>query len=149
MKKIVIYFSASGVTAKRAKELAAVTGSDVQAIVPAQPYSSADLDWTDHNSRSYQENMDNTARPALQQGTMPLAAYDRIYLGFPIWWGIAPKVINTFIESNDLDDKEIVVFATSGGSGLMPAVRNLQKQYPGLHFKTGKLLNGSVKGDII
>lgn len=149
MKKIVIYFSASGVTAKRARELASVTGSDIQAIVPAQRYSTADLDWTDHNSRSYQENLDDTVRPALKQGTVDFAGYDRIYLGFPIWWGIAPKVINTFIESNDLRNKEIVIFATSGGSGLQPAVRTLQKQYPNLDIKTGKLLNSSVKSDII
>lgn len=149
MKKIVIYFSASGVTAKRARELASVTGSDIQAIVPAQRYSSADLDWTNHKSRSYQENLDDAVRPALKQGTVDFAGYDRIYLGFPIWWGIAPKVINTFIESIDLRNKEIVIFATSGGSGLQPAVRALKKQYPGLDIKAGKLLNSSVKGDII
>ncbi|WP_296823057.1 flavodoxin [uncultured Megasphaera sp.] len=149
MKKIVIYFSASGVTAKRARELASVTGSDIQAIVPAQRYSSADLDWTDHKSRSYQENLDDAVRPALKQGTVDFAGYDRIYLGFPIWWGIAPKVINTFIESIDLRNKEIVIFATSGGSGLQPSVRALKKQYPGLDIKAGKLLNSSVKGDII
>ena len=149
MKKIVIYFSASGVTAKRAKELASVTGSDVKAIVPAQSYSPADLDWMDHKSRSYQENLDDAVRPALKQGTVDFAGYDRIYLGFPIWWGIAPKVINTFIESNDLRNKEIVIFATSGGSGLQQAVRTLQKQYPKLDIKAGKLLNSSVKGDII
>ena len=149
MKKIVIYFSASGVTAKRARELASVTESDIQAIVPAQRYSSADLDWTDHKSRSYQENLDDAVRPALKQGTVDFAGYDRIYLGFPIWWGIAPKVINTFIESIDLRNKEIVIFATSGGSGLQPAVRTLQKQYPKLDIEAGKLLNSSVKGDII
>ena len=82
MKKIVIYFSASGVTAKRAKELASVTGSDVKAIVPAQSYSPADLDWMDHKSRSYQENLDDAVRPALKQGTVDFAGYDRIYLGF-------------------------------------------------------------------
>lgn len=149
MKKIVIYFSASGVTAKRAKELASVTGSDVKAIVPAQSYSPADLDWMDHKSRSYQENLDDAVRPALKQGTVDFAGYDRIYLGFPIWWGIAPKIINTFVESNDLSNKEIVVFATSGGSGLQTAVKTLQKQYPALDIKAGKLLNHSVKSDII
>lgn len=149
MKKIVIYFSASGITEKRARELAAVTGSDIQAIVPAQRYSLADLDWTNQKSRSYQENLDDAVRPALEHGNMNLAGYDRIYLGFPIWWGIAPKIINTFVESNDLSNKEIVVFATSGGSSLQTAVKTLQKQYPALDIKAGKLLNHSVKSDII
>lgn len=149
MKKIVCYFSASGVTAKRAKELAGAAGADLLEIRPETPYTKADLDWTDKTSRSTAEMTDPASRPALAEARADLASYDTVYIGFPIWWGVAPRVINTFIESNDLTGKEIMIFATSGGSGITKAVDELQKSYPSLKIRGGKLLNGAVKADIL
>lgn len=92
---------------------------------------------------------DPSSRPALKEPKTDLSAYDTVYIGFPIWWGVAPHAVNTFIESNDLAGKQLVIFATSGGSGLSPAVHDLQKRYPTLQIVSGKLLNGSVTGDLI
>ena len=149
MKKLVAFFSASGVTAKAAAELAGIIGADVYEIVPKVPYTAADLDWMDRKSRSSLEMKDQNSRPELKGDKQDLTRYDSIYIGFPIWWGVAPRIINTFIEDNDFSGKEIVIFATSGGSALSPAVKDLQKRYPGLDIKEGKLLNGRVTGDIV
>ena len=149
MKKLVAFFSASGVTAKAAAELAGIIGADVYEIVPKIPYTAADLDWTDRKSRSSLEMKDQNSRPDLKEDKPDLSRYDSIYIGFPIWWGVAPRIINTFMEDNDLSSKEIVIFATSGGSTLSPAVKDLQKRYPELDIKEGKLLNGRVTGDIV
>ena len=118
MKKLVTWFSAGGVTAKKAKALAKAAGADLQEIAPKEKYTGADLDWTNKNSRCSRENADPTSRPALAEEKTDLSAYDVIYIGFPIWWGVAPRIINTFIESNDLAGKKIVLFATSGGTGI-------------------------------
>ncbi|MGI6535216.1 MAG: flavodoxin [Eggerthellaceae bacterium] len=148
MSTLVAFFSASGVTEKRAKELAKAADADLYEIEPAQPYTRADLNWNDANSRSSRENNDASARPALAGAPVDVAGYDRIYLGFPIWWGIAPKPVNTFIEQNDLTGKRIYVFATSGGSGVNAAVNDLRATYPQLDFETGALANGRVRSDI-
>lgn len=147
MKKLVAYFSASGVTAARARELAEVAGADLFEIVPAQRYTSADLDWTNRKSRSSVEMNDAGSRPAMA-GSADVSGYDRVYIGFPVWWGVAPHIVDTFIESADLSGKEIVIFATSGGSGISQAVRDLKTRYPKLNITGGRLLNGPVVVDI-
>ena len=149
MKKLIAYFSASGVTKRKAEELGAAIGADLYEISAEEPYTEKDLDWTDRNSRSSNEMKSQNARPEIAGGIPDLSAYNTVYIGFPIWWGVAPRIINTFIEGANLSGKEIVVFATSGGSSLSPAVADLKKRYPGLDIKTGKLLNGRVYGDII
>lgn len=148
MKKLVAYFSASGVTEKAAKQLAAIAGADLHEIAPAQVYTKEDLDWTNKQSRSTLEMTDPASRPELAEKKTDLSAYDVVYIGFPIWWGVAPHAVNTFIESNDLSGKKLVIFATSGGSGLAYAVDSLKKQYPGLAIQSGKLLNGNVTEDL-
>ena len=149
MKKLVAYFSASGVTRRKSEALAKVIGADLHEIAPAESYTDADLDWTNKRSRSTVEMQDPSSRPALKEPKTDLSAYDTVYIGFPIWWGVAPHAVNTFIESNDLAGKQLVIFATSGGSGLSPAVHDLQKRYPSLQIVSGKLLNGSVTGGLI
>jgi len=148
-KKLVAYFSAGGVTENAAKQLAAVTGADLHEIAPAQPYTSADLNWMNKKSRSSVEMNDPASRPALTEEHTALTAYDTVYIGFPIWWGVAPHAVNTFIENNDLSGKTVVIFATSGGSGLGPAVRDLQKRYPALDIRAGQLIRGRVTKDIL
>ena len=148
-KTLVAYFSASGVTRGKAAAAAAALGADLYEIAPVVRYSQADLDWHDSSSRSSVEMADSTCRPALAEPAPDLTAYDRILVGFPIWWGVAPRVVNTFIDNHDMAGKQLVIFATSGGSGLDYAVKDLQKTYPQLHIKAGKLLNGSVTEDIL
>ena len=128
MKKLVAYFSASGVTRRKSEALAKVIGADLHEIAPAESYTDADLDWTNKRSRSTVEMQDPSSRPALKEPKTDLSAYDTVYIGFPIWWGVAPHAVNTFIESNDLAGKQLVIFATSGGSGLSPEVHDLQKR---------------------
>ena len=149
MSKLVAYFSASGVTETKAKELAGVIGADTYEIAPAQRYTRADLDWTNKKSRSTVEMNDRAFRPALAETEHDFNAYDVIYVGFPIWWYTAPTIINTFLETFDFSGKKIVLFATSGGSGIDRAVKDLKKQYPDLNIAGGKLLNGKVTGDIV
>lgn len=149
MKKLVAYFSASGVTRRKSEALAKVIGADLHEIAPVESYTDADLDWTNKRSRSTVEMQDPSSRPALKEPKTDLSAYDTVYIGFPIWWGVAPHAVNTFIESNDLAGKQLVIFATSGSSGLSPAVHDLQKRYPSLQIVSGKLLNGSVTGGLI
>ncbi len=143
-KTLVAYFSASGTTERVAKELAQVTGADLYEIKPAVPYTKADLNWMDKKSRSSVEMNDKSSRPALADQDANIAAYDTILLGFPIWWYVAPTIINSFLESYDFSGKKIVLFATSGGSGFGEAVAGLK---PSVAADTtiveGKLLNGT------
>ena len=149
MSKLVAYFSASGVTEAKAKELAKVIGADLYEIAPAVRYTSADLNWMNKKSRSSVEMNDKSSRPTLAETEHDFSAYDVIYIGFPIWWYTAPTIINTFLETFDFSGKKIVLFATSGGSGIDRAVKDMRKQYPGLDITGGKLLNGKVTGDIL
>ena len=135
-------------TKRRAEELSQAAGADLYEIVPKQRYTQKDLDWRDRSSRSTRENADAAARPELAGANIDVSDYDRIYLGFPIWWGIAPKPVNSFIDAHDLAGKDIYVFATSGGSGVNRAVRSLQETYPSLVFKDGKLVHGTIRKDI-
>ena len=130
-KKLIAFFSASGVTAQAARTLAEAAGADLYEIKPAVPYTKADLDWMDKKSRSTLEMKDKNSRPAIVDSDAHIADYDVIFIGFPIWWYIAPTIINTFLECYDFTGKKIVLFATSGGSGFGKAVVNsrvLRKQ---------------------
>ncbi len=142
MKKLVAYFSASGVTKKAAQQLAKTAGADLFEIKPLVPYTHGDLDWTDKRSRSSVEMNDLASRPEIAERLENMAEYDTIFIGFPIWWYVAPTIIHTFLESYDFSGKTIVPFATSGGSGfgrtvdvLKPLCSQTAKWMP------GKLLN--------
>lgn len=141
-KKLVAYFSASGTTAAAAKNLAEAAGAGLYEIKPQMPYTSADLNWNDKKSRSSREMNDKSSRPPLADQTAPVADCDVIFLGFPIWWYTAPTIVNTFLESYDFSGKTIVLFATSGGSGLGRSAADLKASAPGAVIRDGKLLNG-------
>lgn len=138
---LVAYFSATGTTKAVAEELAKVMDANLFEIVPAQPYSAADLDWRDSTSRSSVEMRDPNSRPAVKNKVEDMAQYDVVFLGYPVWWYIAPTIINTFIEENNLEGKRVYCFATSGGSPITPCVDALKKQYPDINWQEGKLLN--------
>ena len=141
-KKLVAYFSASGTTAAVAKDLAKAAGADIYEINPAVSYSRADLNWQDKQSRSSVEMSDKSSRPALADTDANIADYDTIFIGFPIWWYIAPTIINSFLEAYDFSGKKIVLFATSGGSGFGKAVASLQPSAPNATIVEGAILNG-------
>ncbi|MDO4587834.1 MAG: flavodoxin [Planctomycetia bacterium] len=143
-KTLVAYFSCSGITKRVAKTLAEVTGSDLFEIAPEVPYSSADLNWNNASSRSSVEMRDKSSRPAVATKVADINAYDVVFVGFPIWWYVAPTIINTFLESCDFSGKTIILFATSGGSGFGKTVENLKSSVsPTTVIKEGKLLNGN------
>lgn len=149
-KKLVAYFSASGVTAKTAKTLAKAAGADLYEIKPEIPYTNADLNWMDKNSRSSVEMKDKTYRPALADKNAKIEEYDVIFIGFPIWWYVAPTIINTFLESYDFSNKTIILFATSGGSGFGKTVQELKPSVsPAANIIEGKLLNGRISEDAL
>ena len=125
-KTLVAYFSASGVTAKLAKNLAEAAGADLYEIKPAVPYTNADLNWQDKKSRSSVEMNDKSFRPAIADTDANIADYDTIFVGFPIWWYVAPTIINTFLEAYDFSGKTIILFATSGGSGMGNSAKELR-----------------------
>lgn len=148
MKTLVAYFSASGITANVAKLLAEAAGADLFEIQPAVPYTNADLNWMDKKSRSTVEMQDKSSRPAIAAPCSNLADYDTIFVGFPIWWYVAPTIINTFLEKYDFTGRKIVLFATSGGSGFGNTVKELQPSAPGAEIVEGKLLNRANKQEI-
>ena len=144
MNALVAYFSATGTTAKAAKVLANAVGGELYEIKPAVPYTSADLNWMDKNSRSSVEMKDAHSRPALADTDAPVAGHDVIFLGFPVWWYVAPTILNTFLEAYDFTGKTIVLFATSGGSGLGKSAAGLRSSAPGAKIMDGRMLNGSL-----
>lgn len=146
-KKLVAYFSASGTTAAVAKALAEAAGANLYEIRPQVPYSPADLDWTNKKSRSSVEMNDKSFRPPLADRDAHVEGYDTVFLGFPIWWYTAPTIINTFLESYDFTGKTIILFATSGGSGLGRTASDLKASAPGAVIRDGKLLNGRQTED--
>lgn len=148
-KTLVAYFSASGVTAKAAKTLANAAGADLFEIKPAQPYTKADLNWHDKSSRSSIEMKNKQQRPEIVGDPINIADYDTILLGFPIWWYVAPTIINTFLESCDFSYKRIVLFATSGGSDFGNTVAELQVSAPTAIITKGILMNGSYSEESI
>ena len=142
-KKLVAYFSASGVTAKVAGLLADAVGADIHEIRPKFPYSKADLNWMDKKSRSTIEMTNKAFRPEIEHSDLKLDAYDVVFLGFPIWWYVAPTIINTFLESYDFAGKKVILFATSGSSGFGKTVEELKISVPDTcEIIEGKLLNG-------
>lgn len=144
-KTLVAYFSATGTTESVARKIAAATGGELYKITPTVEYSAEDLDWTVETSRCCKENADPSSRPAFVKTKNNLDAYDVIYLGFPNWWNGAPRIINTFIETYGLKGKTVILFMTSGGSGIQNSLKVLGKQYPEVNFKAGKLLNGATQ----
>jgi len=147
-KKLVAYFSASGITRNVAKMVAEAAGADLYEITPKEAYTKADLNWMDKKSRSSVEMADKKIRPEITDTDAKIAEYDEIFLGFPIWWYVAPTIINTFLEKYDFTGKKIVLFATSGGSGFGNTIKELQPSAPGAQFVEGKLLNHVNKKEI-
>ena len=147
-KKLVAYFSASGTTRKIAEIIAQVAEADLYEIMPKQPYSKADLNWMDKKSRSSVEMSDKKFRPEIFNTDVQVDKYDEIILGFPIWWYIAPTIINTFLEKYDFSGKKIVLFATSGGSGFGNTVSELKPSAPDAEIVEGKVLNKATKQEI-
>ncbi len=142
MNPLVAYFSATGVTAGAAKALAQAVNGALYEIRPAVPYTSADLNWRDAGSRSSVEMKDPGSRPALADTNAPVDGHDVVFLGFPVWWYVAPTILNTFLEAYDFSGKTIVLFATSGGSGLGKSAEGLRPSAPGAKIIDGRMLNG-------
>lgn len=145
-RKLVAYFSASGVTAKVAEKLSEAIGADLYAIEPEVPYTKADLDWMDKKSRSTIEMNNPASRPAITGKRDNMNDYDTVFVGFPIWWYVAPTIINTFLESYDLTDKTIIPFATSGGSDMGKTNEKLLPSCKGAKLLNGKVFKASVSG---
>jgi hypothetical protein len=142
-KALVAYFSATGMTAHVAEDLAKAAGANLFEIVPAEPYTVADLNWNDRASRSSVEMRDEDARPAVAVSAGDVGPYDVVFVGFPVWWYVEPRIIDTFLESYDFSGKTIVPFATSGGSGLGRAPERMQALAPAAKVLRGRVLNGS------
>ena len=149
MKTLVAYFSASGITASVAKEVASAANADLYEIKPGVRYTSADLNWMDKKSRSSVEMSNPASRPEIVKDLPDLSQYDTVIIGFPIWWYVAPTIINTFLQSGDFSGKKIALFATSGGSGFGKTVQNLKPSVDAsAQFVSEKLLNGATPADI-
>lgn len=144
MNALIAYFSATGTTAKAANVLAKAVGGELYEIKPAVPYTSADLNWMDKGSRSSVEMKDPNSRPALADTDAPVAEHDVIFLGFPVWWYVAPTILNTFLESYDFSGKTIILFATSGGSGLGKSADRLRLSAPGAKIVDGRMMGGRL-----
>lgn len=142
-KTLVAYFSPSGTTAQLAKKIAFAADADIYEIRPEKTYTHADLNWTNSQSRCSVEMNDLSARPALADKNAEISSYDKILIGFPIWWYVAPRIINTFLESYDFSGKDVILFATSGGSGFGKTAELLSPSCPGANLREGKILNGS------
>lgn len=142
MKKVLVaYFSASSVTAQAAETIAETIGADLYEIRPETPYTPADLDWMNRRSRSSVEMNDPASRPAIAEPAADIEQYDTILVGFPVWWYVEPRIVDTFLESYDFSGKTMIPFATSGGSGIGKAEQSLKSHCPSAVWKPGKLLN--------
>ena len=144
---IVVYFSATGTTKGVAEKIAEAANADIYEIVPQEKYSDADLDWHDEKSRTTIEMNDPDARPKIEGDLPDLSGYKRVYIGYPIWWGDAPRIMSTFVESVKLDGKTVVAFCTSGGSGIGSSGKNLEKQAGAGEWLSGDRLQGSMSFD--
>ena len=149
MKTLVAYFSASGNTKSVAENLAKIIEGDLFEIEPTNPYTVADLDYMDKQSRTTIEMEDKHSRPSIKNKINNIEDYDKIIIGFPVWWYTAPRIINTFIEENDLKGKSIYIFVTSGGSSFGGSLKDLKESYPTLNFISGKTLNGILNKEEI
>lgn len=141
-KKLAAYFSASGVTKRYAEKIAKVSGADLFEIKPSVPYTNADLNWQNSQSRSSVEMKNPDSRPEIAEKLPNMDEYDTVFVGFPIWWYVAPTIINTFLESYDFSGKTVIPFATSGGSGMGKTAEVLRKVCPAADIKDGKVING-------
>ena len=144
-KILVAYFSCTGNTESIAKSISKATGGKLYRITPKKAYSSADLDWRNKNSRSSLEMNDESSRPELAGETVNMKDYDTVFIGYPIWWDLCPRAVNTFIEKYNLSGKTVIPFATSGGSSIDNSVKRLKKLYPDVNWKEGRLLNRGNK----
>lgn len=140
-KTLVAYFSATGTTKAAAVQLAKEVNADLMEIAPEVAYTAEDLDWHNERSRSSVEMKDETSRPAIKQPTRNAADYDTIYVGFPIWWGVAPRVVNTYLDKCNLMGKTVIPFATSGSSTIDKAEKALRDSYPKANWQKGMLKN--------
>ena len=147
-KTLVAYFSATGTTMEAATKLAKVANADVHEIVPAVPYTPADLNWRDKKSRSTLEMEDKSSRPAIANKVENMEQYDTVFVGYPIWWYIAPTIINTFLEQYDFTGKTVIPFFTSGGSGAGETMRYLRPSAPGANWVDPKNLNYMGEGEM-
>ncbi len=141
---IVVYFSATGTTKGVAESIASVTNADIFELIPAEPYSDADLDWNDRNSRTTIEMNDPNVRPAIANDTVDLNGYTTVYIGYPIWWGDAPRIMSTFVEAHDLGGKTVIPFCTSGGSGIGRSGENLASQAGSGNWLDGGRLEAGI-----
>ena len=148
-KVLVSYFSASGVTKNVAEKLKSMLNADIFEIEPVNPYTNADLDWTNKQSRSSIEMNDLTYRPEVKNKVSNMSEYDTVLIGFPVWWDLSPTIINTFIEENNLENKKVYVFATSGGSSVTGSFNALKNDYPNINFIDGKRLSSNIEKDEI
>ena len=146
---LVVYFSATGTTKGVAEKIAAITGADLYEIKAAQEYTSADLDWNDSDSRTTHEQNDKSVRPEIGSDPISLEGYSTIYIGFPIWWGEEPRIMDTFVESYDFDGKTMIPFCTSGGSGIGMSGKNLESNAGSGNWLDGDRLNGSASEEEI
>ncbi len=147
-KVLVAYFSATGTTKAAAEKVANATGAELFEIKPTEAYSAADLDWTVKTSRCCRENDNPQSRPTFEKSKESLDGYDLIFLGFPNWWNGAPRIINTFMDTYQLKGKRVVMFMTSGGSGIENSEKVFKKAYPDVKWEAGKLLNGMSENEI-
>ena len=143
-KTLIAYCSASGVTARAAREMADAIGADLYEICPAAPYTDADLNWMDKKSRSTLEMNDPACRPAIASQVERMEQYDTVFVGFPVWWYVEPRIVDTFLESYDFTGKTMIPFATSGGSGISKAEKSLREHCPGGNWKKGRLVNSGA-----
>ena len=143
-KTLIAYFSASGVTARAAREMADAIGADLYEICPAAPYTDADLNWMDKKSRSTLEMNEPACRPAIASQVERMEQYDTVFVGFPVWWYVEPRIVDTFLESYDFTGKTMIPFATSGGSGISKAEKSLREHCPGGNWKKGRLVNSGA-----
>ena len=147
-KVLVVYFSATGNTKHVAQQIAALADADICEITPTKPYSHADLDWTNKQSRSSVEMNNPKARPEIKALSVDASRYDYVFLGYPIWWDLAPRTVNTFIETANLAGRTVIPFATSGSSAIANSVKKKKKSYPTIMWQKGKLLNSVSKKEI-
>lgn len=148
-KNLVCYFSATGTTKEVAEKIASIINADLFAIEPVNKYTSEDLDWTNKQSRSSIEMADETSRPAIKNKVTNLAEYQNVIIGFPVWWYKEPTIIDTFIEENDLSNKQVYVYVTSGGSTVDGSLESLRQKYSNFNFVSGKRLDMNIEEQAI
>lgn len=148
-KTIICYFSASGITKNVALKISSIINGDLFEIKPLEEYSNEDLNWNNLNSRSSIEMNDSSVRPRMKEQLTNIDNYNTVIIGYPIWWDLAPRIINTFIESINLENKKVYIFATSGGSSIEGSLNNLRKTYPNINFVNGKRLSTNIDSNEI